>query len=307
LIRKAALGRILVVAALGGLLTLGARYWWVFELFSHFRVQYVAVGGVLTIIAFSCRQRIPGFLLAAAVAVNAWPLLPYLPQPRDARRKFAFTVLNVNVNSGNEAFAETIGRIQAAEPDLVSILELTGDLDDALGTLADEFPYRFMLPEFGNFGIGVLSRYPLSAVSAAALRETTAIDSTVELPTGPLRFVAVHLVPPIGSSLARERNSQLDVLAALAASVEGPLLVCGDFNLTPYSPFFPRFATAANLTDTRLGTGLGISWPSFMPLLGIPIDHCLAREPILVESIERLEQIGSDHYPVKLELGWLDE
>lgn len=106
--------------------------------------------------------------------------------------------------------------------------------------------------------------------------------------------------------MARARNSQLDGLATYASQIEEPLLVCGDFNLTPYSPFFDRFAEAAGLSDVRRARGLGLSWPSFMPLLGIPIDHCLIRGPIEVESVERLNRIGSDHYPVQVTLVWQD-
>jgi endonuclease/exonuclease/phosphatase (EEP) superfamily protein YafD len=94
------------------------------------------------------------------------------------------------------------------------------------------------------------------------------------------------------------RNRQLDQLAAYVKDIDEPLLVCGDLNLTPYSPYFDRFTEAAALTDVRLGQGLGFSWPTFFPMAGIPIDHCLFRGPLAVESIKRLEPFGSDHYPV---------
>jgi endonuclease/exonuclease/phosphatase (EEP) superfamily protein YafD len=104
--------------------------------------------------------------------------------------------------------------------------------------------------------------------------------------------------------MAEVRNRQLDQLAAYTKAIEEPLLVCGDFNLTPYSPYFDRFTAAAGLTDVRLRQGLGFSWPGFFPLAGIPIDHCLFRGPLAVESIERLDRFGSDHYPVRVSFIW---
>jgi endonuclease/exonuclease/phosphatase (EEP) superfamily protein YafD len=296
-----------MIAAIGGLLPLGAAYWWPFELLSHFRLQYVVLAALLAALAFACRQRTPGALLVITAAINAWPLLPYLPRPAEAASPQTFSVLNVNVNSDNAAHAEIVDAILAAGPDLIAVLELSHGLDEALLTLAEDYPHRLTVPGFGNFGIGVVSRYPFENAGSIALGATTAIDATVELPAGRLRFLAVHLVPPLGSDLAVERNRELDELASYTADVAEPLLVCGDFNLTPYSPFFGRFTREAELRDVRLGTGLDISWPTFMPLLGVPIDHCLIRGPLRANSVSRLERIGSDHYPVQLSLSWLDE
>lgn len=304
--RDALLSRLLIVAVIGGFLPLGAAFWWGFELFSHFRVQYIALAILLAVVAIGSRKLLLALLLAATTALNAWPLLSYLPTASQPQSGFQFDVLNVNVNSENENNSGIVEAIRAANSDLVAVVELTPMLDAALLELADIYPYRFAVPADSRFGIGILSRYPLDMPSAFSTGPTVAIDSLVELPTGSLRFVAVHLLPPTGPSTARARNSQLDGLAAFARQIEESLLVCGDFNLTPYSPFFDRFSVDANLSDVRRGTGIGLTWPSFMPLLGIPIDHCLIRGPIEVESVDRLDQIGSDHYPVQVTLVWQD-
>jgi endonuclease/exonuclease/phosphatase (EEP) superfamily protein YafD len=305
LIRLALPGRLLILAGLAGFLTLGAAYWWPFELVAHFRVQYVALAFVLAIPAFVLRQRIPALILMAAAAVNAWPLLPYLPSSMAADIESELNVLNINVKSDNARHAEIIDSILAAGPDLVTILELTHELDAALLTIADDYPYRYTLPGVGNFGIGVLSRYPLIDPRSFTLLDTPGIDSLIELPGRSLRLLAVHLMPPMGSELATERNRQLTELATLAGEIDEPLLVCGDFNLSPYSPFFSAFTEDARLLDTRLGKGLDFSWPAFMPLLGIPIDHCLVRSPLAAASVTRLEPVGSDHYPVQVAITWL--
>ena len=107
--------------------------------------------------------------------------------------------------------------------------------------------------------------------------------------------------------MAQTRNRQLNQLAAYVTEVEEPLLVCGDFNLSPYSPYFDRFAEATDLQDVRRNQGIGFSWPSFMPLAGIPIDHCWIRGPLAVDSVKRLDQFGSDHYPVHVSLVWQED
>lgn len=300
------LARLSILAAIGGLLPLAAGLWWGFELVSHFRVQYLIGALPLMLATLGLRRRLPALALAAVAALNAWPLLPYVPLGEGPQDGVRLDVLNVNINSRNRDRAAIVGSIRAAAPDIVVVVELTPEIDEALLALADDYPYRFTFPAAHSFGIGILSRYPLVQPESLSLSGRPAIDTRIELPAGTLRFIAAHLVPPMGREPAARRNRQLDELAVLAGRGDDALLVCGDFNLTPYSPFFTRFTEETGLRDTRRRQGLDFSWPSDMPLLRIPIDHCLARGPIETESVERLEHIGSDHYPVRVRLRWQD-
>jgi len=49
--REAILSPLLILTVIGGLLPLGAASWWLFELVSHFRVQYVAVAIPVVLVA----------------------------------------------------------------------------------------------------------------------------------------------------------------------------------------------------------------------------------------------------------------
>lgn len=304
--RNATLDCLLIVTIIGGLLPLGASHWWGFELLSHFRAQYVVLALLLLAVAIRFCRHLLALPLAAATGLNGWPLLPYLPSTAPDLSGRQIDVLNVNVNSNNTNHADIVDAIRAADSDLVSIVELTPALDEALHVFADVYPYRFSAPATGNFGIGILSQYPLIEPASFSTVQTKAIDTIVELPTGPLRFFAVHLLPPKTPTMTRARNLQLDELAEYASGTEDSLLVCGDFNLTPYSPRFDKFVENTELRDVRRGRGLSFTWPTFMPLLGIPIDHCLIRGPMQVESVERMDRIGSDHYPVHVSLRWQD-
>jgi endonuclease/exonuclease/phosphatase (EEP) superfamily protein YafD len=293
-----------------GLLPLGAPYWWRFELLSHFRLQFVVLALIALALAIRHWRRVPFWLAAAVVALNARPLLPYLPGLPTSNAAAAgpvLDVLTVNLYWGNRNLDDILSLLKTPHPpDLVSIDELTPQVDAALEALESEYPYRYTLPARGAFGIGILSRYPLVDPMIRPLFGRPAIDSRVELPWGRARFIAVHLMPPMDRDASARRNRQLDALAAMVAETEEPLIVCGDFNLSPYSPFFTRFTDASALRDTRWRGGFDYSWPSFMPVLGIPLDHCLIRGPLETKSVDRLEPNGSDHYPVRVRLLWQD-
>lgn len=301
---------LLIAVFVGGLLPLGAPLWWRFDLLTNFRLQFVVAALVGLILSKRHWRRAVFWLAASVVALNAWPLLPYVPGAstfRQAESGPSLDVLNVNLYWGNRNTGDIVTLLGTSDPpDLVSIVELTPRVDSAMQALESDYPYRFTVPARGAFGIGVLSRYPLVDPKVLPLLGRPAIDSRVELPFGTLRFIAVHLMPPMNSESAARRNRQLDELASLVVQIDEPLLVCGDFNLSPYSPFFTRFVDASSLRDTRLRRGFDYSWPSFLPLAGIPIDHCFVRGPIRTESVERLERTGSDHYPVRVRLLWQD-
>lgn len=297
---------LLIVWTAGGLLPLGARLWWGFEIFSHFRLQYLAIALPLLVLAFARGQLAVGALLAAAMAINAWPLLPDLPRfgTVPAAAGPDFVLLNINVEARNAEHERVLERIRESGADAVALLELSPALDTKLDELADLFPHRVTLPSTTNFGIAVLSRHPLRDIVTFDMGPNPAIEAVVETPGGPLKLVAIHTKPPIGAALARARNEQLDVLAGHIRASDGPLLVCGDFNLSPYSPWFGRFERESGTRSARRGLGLGISWPAAMPLLGTPIDHCFLRGPLVASRVERMAATGSDHYPVRVTLRW---
>lgn len=295
---------LLIVWTAGGLLPLGARFWWGFEIFSHFRLQYLAIALALLVLALLRGQIAVGVLLAATMAVNAWPLLADLPRRGAAAAEPSLVLLNINVEARNAEHERVLERIRESGADVVAVIELSPALDTKLGALADLYPHRVTVPAAGNFGIAVLSRRPLRETVVFDLGPSPAIETVLETPEGAVRLYAIHTKPPVGATLARTRNGQLDSLAERIRASDGPLLVCGDFNLSPYSPWFDRFERASGTRSARRGQGLGISWPATMPLLGTPIDHCFLRGPLVATQVERMAATGSDHYPVRVTLSW---
>ena len=113
-----------------------------------------------------------------------------------------------------------------------------------------------------------------------------------------MRIVGIHLRPPVSAEWSAERNRQLSDLAALARREIDPLVLVGDFNVTPYSPFFTQTLASAGLRDSGRARGVHFSWPTFFPILGIPIDLCVISGHLAVLEHRRGPGIGSDHYPI---------
>jgi endonuclease/exonuclease/phosphatase (EEP) superfamily protein YafD len=107
---------------------------------------------------------------------------------------------------------------------------------------------------------------------------------------------------PVSRRRAAARNQELRALAAHTAAIEGPLIVAGDFNATPYSPYFVEWLETTGLTDSRRGRTLSASWPTMLPAAGIPIDHITVNDDFTILSHRRLPNFESDHYGLLVEL-----
>jgi endonuclease/exonuclease/phosphatase (EEP) superfamily protein YafD len=77
-------------------------------------------------------------------------------------------------------------------------------------------------------------------------------------------------------------------------------VVVGDFNLTPYSPYFAAFARASGLQPARGAALAASTWPGMLATwgLGIPIDHVFVSSNANVVAHEVGPDLGSDHLPV---------
>ena len=84
----------------------------------------------------------------------------------------------------------------------------------------------------------------------------------------------------------------------------GPLIVAGDFNCTPWSPFFSDLLAATGLHDSALGFGVWPTWNSSLLPLGLKIDHVLVTGGVVARNHQVGADVGSDHFPVIVDLAY---
>jgi endonuclease/exonuclease/phosphatase (EEP) superfamily protein YafD len=300
---------IAVAAAIASLMPLGAKLGWGFELASSFRVQYVVLDVVLLAVLAWQRQ----WLWSAALAVcAAWSVawvaayLPFGPTAAAAPSPDALgatiTLVAANVLYHRSPTQRLLELVRDESPDVLLLVEYTPEWSAKAGELRAAYPHYLEHPADGAFGIALYSRFPLDSIEPFLLGTTAAIEARVRTPSGLLTLLGVHLRPPTTPRGAADRDRQLSLLAERLAAVERPVAVIGDFNVTPYSPSYVEFLEGTGLTDTRRGRTLSPSWPTYLPVLGIPIDHCLVSRDVKIVAHRGLPRFGSDHYPILAEL-----
>lgn len=308
------LDRLLVLATaalvVANLLPLGARLSWMLELTTHFRVQYLAATVVLLALVMLRRKWAACAVLVAAGAVSAVPVLPYLPVSLGQQSANAaatpIKILTVNVSFRQFSARTLLEIVREANPDIVVVQELTPHAETVLAELDKTFPNNRKFPADGAYGIGLWSRFTLESSETFALGRVPAIEARLRAPTGAITVIGVHLRAPTTARRAAARNQELGELARRIGATEGALIVAGDFNATPYTPYFRDWLRESGLTDSRRGRTLAISWPTMFPLAGIPIDHVAVNDHFTPLSHRRLPNFESDHYGVLVEVALRD-
>lgn len=296
------------IAGLASLAAFLGSYWWVFELTTHFRVQYALALSLFAMTLLCMRQWRESALLAAFALLNVTVIASASwsdnrPASAVHAEQPTLRALLANVNIDNLDHDSIRCLIVESSPDVIVLLEVTSWLTDQLQDVYKRYPHRVSEPRDDPFGIAILSRHPLLSTRIIHLGETgpPMIIAVVTVGSRSFTMIGVHPWPPVSAEFAQGRNQQLAELARLARETQPPLLVLGDLNTSPWSLYFSRLLTDSGLHDSRQGRGIQPSWPVGLPPLWTPIDHVLFSTGIQIMGRYTGSAIGSDHYPIIVE------
>jgi len=296
-----------VVVWLSLLAGLFGRFHWLFDLFAHFRVQYALLFVVLAVLLITLRRFAAALFATVGLAVSAVPLFPYLINETSATAAAAngepdFRLLSLNVWYRNPDMARAAAYIEQSQADAVVLLELTAAQAETLRPLLPTYPHYYVEPS--RMGAAVFTKWPVLSSAAIPLATTGAIavHMQIDWQGSPVNVLGVHLNWPMGPRNSAFRNEELNALVAYSKAQSGPLIVAGDFNLTPWSEYFRSALAASGLRDASLGFGLARSWPAQFAPVGMRIDHCLLSPHWRSVSTQIGPALGSDHLPLLADL-----
>lgn len=270
------------------------------ELFSHFRLQYFAAA-LVTMVALALlrRQRMAVLMLAVTVLNGAY-ILPWYGNVARADSPVALTLLHSNILAGNRDVGPLLRHVEREAPDILFIQELTHDHVRLLEPLSARFPYRLLAPRDDPFGIGAWSVRPFTRadILETAPRGLPSLRIEIDQDGVPMTIFSTHPVTPIGRDGFADRNRQLAAIAAAVNETRGPTIVTGDLNTTPWGAHYRVFERTTGLSNAQAGHGIKPSWPLFLPVGMIPIDHVLLSEDLAAVEVRTLSSVGSDHLPL---------
>lgn len=289
-----------------------SRLWWGFELFSHFHVQFACISlFYLPIIWLTAKptQRIPLLVVQTAGLVYLLFSISHIFVPPKqpvlaTHARQSLRVMMANVLSSNQQHDALLRIIHKEQPHVMVLLEVTPGWSRALAPLRKTYPHQLVHPLTNNFGIAVLSRLPVSKWQKKRFSSWGEVSIVADIKVGSksLRVVGTHPYPPAGGALARVRNQHIRNLADYLQKQKGSTIVAGDFNLTPWSPYYRDFVKEAKLLDSRKGYGLQASWMRSTVVFALPIDHVFTSQDIATTGFRIGPDFGSDHRPLLVDL-----
>jgi endonuclease/exonuclease/phosphatase (EEP) superfamily protein YafD len=298
-------------------------YWWV-RMFDFPRAQ-IAVFAMLTLVALAITniglteasrlEWVAFACLAAAVAFQASRMLPFTgmwtPQVIEMEgtesqdRHVRLVISNVLMENREGERWERV--VREAEPDVLAAVETDEWWAETARQLEDVLPHAVEVPQDDTYGMLVRSRFPILESEVRHYLEDTvpSLHLTLQLDSGePIQLVVLHPRPPRPDIQqdSRLRDAELVMAGRDVAEFTEPTIVAGDLNDVAWSYTTTLFQKLSGLLDPRIGRGLYSTFHADHWWLRYPLDHVFHSDDFALVELERLPSVGSDHFPMLIEL-----
>jgi endonuclease/exonuclease/phosphatase (EEP) superfamily protein YafD len=305
----------LILVNLATLVGFFATAWWVFDLPTQFTIQFLFAQALGLAYFLARRARWPLLLTLPFIAANLVPVSRYyMPAaPAVAMAAPSLRVMTLNLWARNDRSDLVEKLVQAESPDVILLVEATPHWHDLLQQLRTRYPYAVPTVEDRNLPNMLLSRWPvkdarvvpLGSWGRRVLVATICRSLTGDGATTCALVFGLQADRPDSAAAAAARDSHLSALAEfIARQPERRVIVMGDFNLTPWSPYFSKFLDGAGLSDSARGRGVAPTWFSRLLPFGLPIDQILLGPDVAVVDRHVGADVGSDHLPVIADLAF---
>ncbi len=156
----------------------------------------------------------------------------------------------------------------------------------------------------------LLSKLPLteSAINFLVKDDIPSVFTRITLSSGCIiDFYGVHPEPPMPGTDTYERDTELLIIGKKIRETNNPTIVAGDLNDVGWSVTSKLFRKYSGLVDPREGRGLFNTYKVSVPLVRYPPDHIFYSRDFGLITLKKLEDIGSDYFPLLIGLNYEPE
>lgn len=260
-------------------------------LVSEVAFQLLLIAALVLCILYQCVQIFP-YTRFAKTEIN----LVTQSDPDDR-----ITVLSANVLMENPRKADLVRIIERMDPDVLFLMETDQDWLDAVKATLARYPTVLTYPLDNYYGLIFATRLTAPKAEVVFLSDdnTPAVQAELLSREGVgFNFIGLHPRPPVPGNDTRTRDEQIKKAARITGHADWPTLCIGDFNDVAWSWTSRRFKRYGEFMEPRVGRGMFSTFHAQYPLLAVPIDQLYLTKGIGLVSFGRLEEFGSDHYPI---------
>lgn len=286
-----------------------ARWHWALDLFSHFVNQYIVGGIIIAAILYLLKSP------RHAALCLCLSLLSFTETRLNLEHPFQFsaptlqtgesiTIVQYNhlITSLNLETAQWLKENQD-QFDIIILQEASFKTEEMAQSLLKQYPHQILEGKLHTFGLVVLSKYEISTYKTHAIqslgKQNTLIQAEIQTPKFPITLYTIHTMPPISRDATEQRQKELNIVAnMIKGDPSENIILAGDFNLTPTSPYFADLLDISGLNYQAFGVFHNPTWPkaNILPFLKIPIDHTLYNQNLVLIDRYAGPSFSSDHH-----------
>lgn len=293
------------------------------KMFDFPRIQFFILSLVVLILMglilkkWKLHSKILGILLTLGLIINGIYLINYtvlvpveVPSAIESHQKNdQFSILIINVKMTNRRSEKIVKMLKDKQPDIFLAMETDAWWDRVFLFLKKEYPYSQRTINPKTYGMILYSKFPLQHTHVDYLNNDHVPSFRTQLLLDnrkTVNFHAVHPVPPnYFEDLPDNEGQKAKALEKIGAQIQNsalPVMVAGDLNDVVWSHIDDLTNTKEVLFDVRVGRGFYNSFNAENFLMRWPLDHLFVSKEFQLHKLERLEKIGSDHFPIYAEL-----
>jgi endonuclease/exonuclease/phosphatase (EEP) superfamily protein YafD len=292
---------------------------WIFRIFEYPRVQKLFLT-VLTAVLFVGIVGVNStgeIALVVTLTLNsiylAGQIWPYTRMAKNQMKRNEpgktadISLLICNVFQDNQKYSSLLRLIQKCDPDMVLLVETDQRWKNNLQLLEKKYTFSVMKPMDNTYGMLLYSKLELldPKINFLIEKDVPSIQTKVRLSSGEvIMLYCLHPEPPVPTENPRstERDAEILLVGKQAKNSTLPVIVAGDLNDVAWSYTTELFLKTSGLLDPRRGRGFYNTFHVRHPFWRWPLDHVFCSEHFFLSSLERLPDMGSDHFPIFIAL-----
>jgi len=287
---------------------------WRLDLATNLLPQVLILCALLTVLCICVKDRIiANANLALTILLFAFIFLVVSDNNSISGVTPALSLMTHNQNLENTNYKETEDLILEIDPDVMLLSEFQPGWNAKLAKLAVKYPFKFTIPNEKGHGISLYSKYMImeNRIEHFASVDFPCIVSKIQFKDQKIKVIGVHLNPPINQYEYTQLGLQVEALKEEINKSEGePVVLLGDCNFSPYSPFYRSILSETSLQGTAFTTTLKNTWHHqrhpLGKVLGTNVDHIFLSQHFAPVSRKVFPKTGSDHNPVFLKAVFKD-
>ena len=286
---------------------------WVFRVPEFMKVQLLVLQGLsIALNIFLLEKNLWFWVInGVQVALVVYHFYILIRYTKFYRRKVAshngnaqtIKVISANIYQFNTKYEKFHQLIRNYSPDVFITFESNAAWEEANRTLEKKYPHTQKMTLENTYGMHLYSKIPFDSAQFHFFVAEDIPSVEVHFTTSEgNKFVlfGVHPPPPSPTEerTSKERDGDLLALAKRIKAMDLPSLVIGDFNTVAWSDTSILFRKTSELIDARVGRGILATFHAKYWFFRVPLDLLFHSPDIMIEKLQTLEDIGSDHFPI---------